>query len=423
MSKKNLYFEDDCTTDKTEIKKHKAKKRKGKTFLTVIGIIILALTVFLFTVKTSNPDIDLTSLMPVKEIQNFISEFDFTKGIAEDDITTTQVTTTQPEYNAPEKIFDYMTFDEFDFNTSIQGNSIGNLLNGGLVGTDMTYEYHIVQGKGIYRFNLSTEVGNICYKSNDDLSSINLRGDYIYFVNDTTNELCKLKKGNSDAEVLAENVLFAYVYDTNIYYVTNTNAVYIMNVVEHNPQLIYVCEKGSIRFAGVSLSGVFFTVTVDNSIDYYYFDKKAQEISCFRESTENNDTIKLYLENGFMYYYKKQSNGEYYLCRQKFGSDKTVTLAENVNTQDFPVVDSNKVFYSQFTNETYSLIELNMNTQQEKTMLEVSSVKSDNDLKFFHGSEYDFIIGEKSSGNKVYVASSMLTSSTNVMKFNSAWAY
>ena len=65
-----------------------------------------------------------------------------------------------------------------------------------------------------------------------------------------------------------------------------------------------------------------------------------------------------------------------------------------------------------------------MNTDEEKTMLTIASAGEKNSLKHFHGAEYDFVIGEKADGTGVYSASSMLTSSTNVMKFSgSSWSY
>ncbi len=421
MAKNNLYFEDDCDIKTDNSKKHKKSRKAGKTVLTVVGVTVLALATFLITVKVSNPNIKLTELLPVTEFKDAFSRFETT----ENSVTVTKTeTTTQPEYNAPEKVVDYLPFSEFEFNTSIQGNSMGNLLNGGLVGTDMTYEYHIVQGNGIYRLNPTTEECVSFYKTKNELSTLNLRGEYLYFINNNSDELCKLKKGETTPEILAKNVSFVYVYDDTVYYVTNSDSIYITDTQGENSELLYTCNKGTLRFAGVSVNGVFFTVSADNNIDYCFINTKNKKLNCFRETTQNNELIKLYIENGFMYYYEKQVDGEYNLCRQKFGSDKIVTLTDSVNTQSFPIVDSNKLFYSRLKKEKYQLVELNMNSNEEKIMMTVSKVKADNDLNFYHGGEYDFIIGKKSESVKVYMAGSMLTSSTNVMNFgSSSWSY
>ncbi|MFR6512044.1 MAG: hypothetical protein ACLUP7_08115, partial [Eubacterium sp.] len=69
--------------------------------------------------------------------------------------------------------------------------------------------------------------------------------------------------------------------------------------------------------------------------------------------------------------------------------------------------------------------EINMNNNKTKVMLTVNSVGESNTLKFYHGGEYDFIIGKKSDGGgRVYISSSNLTSSTDTMRFkNGKWSY
>ena len=60
-----------------------------------------------------------------------------------------------------------------------------------------------------------------------------------------------------------------------------------------------------------------------------------------------------------------------------------------------------------------------MNSKAEKTMLKSDKLENSDEISFFHGGEYDFIIGEGQ-----YRASSNLTSSTNVMKFKDGkWSY
>ncbi len=66
--------------------------------------------------------------------------------------------------------------------------------------------------------------------------------------------------------------------------------------------------------------------------------------------------------------------------------------------------------------------ELNMNNEKKKAMVKSDALGNEGitqDISFFHGGEYDFIIGK---GN--YKASSNLTSSTNVMTFKDGkWNY
>lgn len=432
MANKNSYFDNDSDIQRRKRRKKKKQKKALKSFLTVLGLIVVAMATFIITVKISNPNADLKALVP-KQIAQFVdkpttTEPETTAASATETTapTTTAQSTAKPNSaETPEEILDYLDFSEFDFNTSIQGNYLGNLFNGGLVGTDMTYEYHIVSGKGIYRFNPTTEDYTCYYKSTDELSSLNLRGDYIYFVNDDNGNLCKLKKGESKPKVLAGEVKFAYVYDSTVYYVTKTNSLCIMDVADQNPEVLYTSSAGAMRLAGISLNRVFFTVSDDNkNIHYYCIDNQGEDLFCFRESTTDSEIVKLYLENGFMYYYQKQDNGSYNLCRQKFGSENVVTLVKGITTESFAVVDMNKLFFGMTEDGKYKVNELNMNTDEEKTMLTITSAGEKNSLKLYHGAEYDFVIGEKADGTGVYSASSMLTSSTNVMKFSgSSWSY
>lgn len=432
MTNKNSYFDNESDIQRRKRRKKKKQKKAIKSFLTVLGLIVVAIATFIITVKVSNPNADFKALLP-KQIAQFVDKDNTTEPettvVSATETTapnTTVLSTVKPNAaETPEEILDYLDFSEFDFNTSIQGNYLGNLFNGGLVGTDMTYEYHIVSGKGIYRFNPTTEDYTCYYKSSDELSSLNLRGDFIYFVNDDNGNLCKLKKGESKPKVLAGGVKFAYVYDSTVYYVTKTNSLCIMDVDGQNPNVLYTSSAGVMRLAGISLNRVFFTVSDDNkNIHFYCIDNQGEELLCFRESTTDSEIVKLYLENGFMYYYQKQDNGSYNLCRQKFGSENVVTLVKGIATESFAIVDMNKLFFGKTEDGKYKLKELNMNTDEEKTMLTIASAGEKNSLKHFHGAEYDFVIGEKADGTGVYSASSMLTSSTNVMKFSgSSWSY
>ena len=147
---KNNYFEND-NIDAERLKRQKARKRKktAKCFLTVLGLIVVAVAVFLITVKICVPDFDFKTLIP-DNISQMINA-DSKKSTTPD--TTAQPATAQPTTQKPEsELLTYLPAEDFAFKTSVQGNHLGNLLNGGKIGTDMTYVYHISNGDGIYRF-------------------------------------------------------------------------------------------------------------------------------------------------------------------------------------------------------------------------------------------------------------------------------
>lgn len=409
---KSNYFDND---EKVRKKPKKRKKKKlGKIVLTVLSLIIVALAVFVITIKVLRPDFDFTSLIPEKAVA-FVSEEIL------GDATTEPPATEKPTATKPttEKLLDYLAFKEFEFHTEKQGNYLGNLLNGGSVATDFTYIYHIADGSGIYRFYPSSESYTRIYKSNDKLSCLNLRGDYLYFVDEDNGKLYKLRKGTEKPRTVAENVRFAYVYDSLVYFITNSNALCVMDVKELKPVTIYYSADRKLDFIGISKERVFFSVTEDGGeTKFLSIDNFARAKACrFRENS--NSVLYPVMENGFLYFYEKQSDLTYNLCRQKFGSKKVVTLIKNASAVSYPAVDSNRLYYAELDGSEYRMKELNMNSENKKTLLSASDV-DENDLPcFFHGGEYDFIIGEN-----VYSASSMFTSSTNVMKFkNGNWKY
>lgn len=404
----------DVNAARKKRKNKKKEKKAKKVFLLILSLIVIAVAVFVATIKFTNPGFDFSSLVP-KEIVEFAQGKLNNSAPQQTTQQTTASTTTEP-------FMDYIEFEDFDFNTSRQGNYLGNILNGGKVGTDLTYIYYIVDGKGIYRFNPNTEDYALYYESGDNLGSINLRGDYIYFVNLSSGQLCKLRKGKKEPDIVAENVRMAYVYDDNIYYVTNTNSLCSMNVKNLQPTTLYNSGDEQLNFVGISLSRVFFTVTEsDGTVNYFTIDNYAHKKSSkFRKSTYHGEILSMEMENGFMYYYELKENGTYSLCRQKFGSDKVVTLLDNVTDFQYVIVDANKLYYSELDNKKLKMKELNMNSNAVKTLLKADTSDTATVPIIQHGWEYDFIIGDS-----IYSASCVYTSSNNVMTLNddNKWKY
>ena len=272
---KNNYFEND-NIDAERLKRQKARKRKktAKCFLTVLGLIVVAVAVFLITVKICVPDFDFKTLIPdnISQMINADSKKSTTPDTTAQP-STAQPATAQPTTQKPEsELLTYLPAEDFAFKTSVQGNHLGNLLNGGKIGTDMTYVYHISNGDGIYRFEPNGETYAKSFSTDDSLSSLNLRGEYFYYVDDDDNCLYQLPKGTSKAKKLAENVKFAYVYDATIYYITTNNSLCTMSVKEQTPTVLYSSDDNEMNFVGISLDRVFVSVTgSDGTVEYYTF--------------------------------------------------------------------------------------------------------------------------------------------------------
>lgn len=425
MTKKpdGYYFDDenDVKVDKRR-KKRKRKKKKRKVlkgFMLVLGLIIVAIAAFLGTIKVVNPQYDLKQI-PAEAV-TYVNEEILGNTTT---TTTTQASTTRP--STTEENLTYLSSKEFDFKKSNQGNHLGNILNGGKVGRDSEYIYHIVDKKGIYRLVPSTEGYTKIYSSSSSLSSLNVRGDYLYFVNDDNHKLYKLRKSSSDAKSIAENVKLCYVYRYNVYYTTTDNKLCRMDVKDHDEVVLYDGLDNELDFVGISLKRVYFTITdYDGTVHYYSIDNAARhKVARFREDGTKGQIESLELENGFFYFYELQDNGTYNLCRQKYGSDRIVKLVKEASTKDYVIIDSNRCFYSDFDNGKFKMVELNMNDDSEKVMICVKGAEADNSLMMQHGGYYDFIIGSKGDGDEVYNASSIDTGSGNVMKFKkSKWSY
>ncbi|MBR7073158.1 MAG: DUF5050 domain-containing protein [Eubacterium sp.] len=421
---KDNYF-DNPNTDENRIERQKKKKKGsfGKTLLMIVGMLIIAFAAFIITIKVISPDFDLVSLVP-KQVMSVIKPQQETQT-AELTTEKTTVTTTVP---STREALTYLPIEDFATDEAKKGNQLGNILNGGLVGSDLNYVYHIVNGDGIYRFYPATESYSRIYKTADKLCSLNLRGDYLFFVNRRNDKLYRLQKSSQKAEALADNVRQAYVYDSKVFYVTKDNRMCVMSLDSLKEKTLYNSVDETMNIVGVSLKRVFFTIDGISQTKFMTVDikgkKKAQE---FRAPCSKEEVLSPVMENGFLYYFELQENGSYNLCRYKYGAKDAVTLAENISAPSvYPITDKNRVFYATSKKENrLNMVELNMNSGEEKVMLSVSGVGEGNTLTVQHGDSYDFIIGKKSGdGKKVYVASGIYTGSTNVMSFKDGnWSY
>ncbi|MCR5207086.1 MAG: DUF5050 domain-containing protein, partial [Eubacterium sp.] len=320
---KNENYFDNPNSDEIRVERAKKKKKGsvGKTILLFIGMVAVALAAFIITIKVISPDFDLMSLVP-KKVLSVVSVTSEPETVST--TVTTTVTTTEKPAAEP---LGYLPIEEFKTDDSKKGNQLGNILNGGLVGSDLTYIYHIVNGDGIYRFNPSTEGYTRIYKTADRLSSLNLRGDYLYYVNNRDKKLYRLQKTSQKAEPLAEKVRHAYVYDNRVFYVTTDNRLCVMNFDKLREKTLYNSVDEKMTLTGVSLKRVFFTLDGISDIKFMSVDIKGKEKAReFRASAPLDEIKSPVLVNGFLYFYELCEDGSYALIRQKYGSENTVTL-------------------------------------------------------------------------------------------------
>ena len=411
--------------DRQERVQQKKKSKAGKAFLILLGFIVVAVVVFLTTIKLVQPDFKVSQLIP-EGVSQSVDEKILGKTTTTEP-TTPAPTTTTTTTAAPEQVdASYLPIEEFALKNGDKGNDMGNILNGGKAGTDAYYIYHIVDGRGIYRFEPNNESYARIYQSEHKLTSLNLKGDYVYFVDSNDSVLYRMKKGSGKADKLAKDVKTAYVYGTRIVYITTDNSVKAMNTEKLKPRELY-SSSDDIELIGISLNSVFFSVKdVDGRVSYKTVDfKKKTGVRNFREQTYGDELVSPMLENGFLYYFEKNDGDAYNLCRQKYGSQNVITLIKNVTCINPVIVHDNRLFYGEIDEKGFKMMELNMNSDAVKTMLSVKKATNENTLICQHAGEYDFIIGAKNAGgDKVYCASSFYTGSENVMKFKEGkWSY
>lgn len=412
-------------------KRQRARKRKKirKNILLTLAVIIILLAVFVITIKIVNPDF-FAALYDGGKGQQVIELIDskiLGKTTKTQPQSTTEKETTTKAHETNKANYDYDDFGVFAFDTSLQGNQVGNLLNktGGAVTYSSSYIYYSVSGKGIFRFEPNEEKNSKVIKGNYNFKYLNVLGDYLYAVDTDSATLKKFPVSGGDSVTVSDNIAFAYLYNDKIYFVSTDNSVGFINLNDFQKTILYTASADkTVSFAGISLYRIFF-VTHDNVANYDEYItvnmSDTNDVLNWHDDTNNNDIVNMSLECGFMYYYKKNDDSSYSLCRKKFGSENEVVLVENCSVTDYPVVYSNRLYFSELDGSKFKARELNMNSNEVKTMLSTSDCDSTGSIGIGYGYQYVFLIGSKSENSEsVCKASCIYTSSSgdNTLSFN-----
>lgn len=398
--------------EKLRRKRQKARKkrRRKKNFLSALTVVIVLLSAFVITIKICNPDFDYSTLIPkapIDKIADFVNEDILGKTTTTEPQTTAKPTTTQRPVNSAD--YDYAEFDEFAFDTALQGNQIGNLLNksNGTVTYSSRYIYYSIANKGIYRFEPVEEKNSKLIADDYNFTYLNVLGDYLYAI-ENGNTLVRIAVAGASKMNIADNVRFVYLYNDKLYYIGTDNTVGFIDTESLERTVLYTAQADKqVFFAGISLSRVFFVLydgvgeTYNEYITVSTTDKTDKKY--FRTDSKGGEIINLQLEGGFMYFYQRQSDGSYSLCRQKFGSEKVVTLLENCNMTDYPVVCANRLYFTEYDIDKNRIKarELNMNSSDIKTMLTMPDADTNGSVAVGYGYQYVFLTGSKSGENGV----------------------
>lgn len=424
-------------SDKERAKKRKersaAKKRKkiGKGILIFLAAIVVTAAAFLITLTVCDPEFEIKSIIENEKVQQavaFVKEDVFGKTTTElTTVSTTKQTTTKP------KNYDYSSFDDFAFDTSLQGNQIGNLLNNtqGAVTYSSAYIYYSIDGKGLYRFEPNGESNSAVNVNNYNFKYLNVLGDYIYLVDTQSHKLKKSQIVGGDMVNVADNISFAYLYNDKIYYIGTDNTIGFINTSDFKKTVLYTAQADkTLNFVGISLSRIFFT-QYDKVADYYEYITisliDSSDKRYFRDDTQGDIITKMQLEGGYFYYYQKHQDGTFDLCRQKFGSDKIVTLIEKCSLTDYPVIYANRLYCTQYESHRVDAFELNMNSMDKKIMLSAFDADESTTIGVGYGYQYVYLFGcPMKNSQKVYKGSCIYTSSSgdNTIVFEDGdWFY
>ncbi len=389
----------------------KRKKKKSKIFPYVMLFLVVAAVSFAVAIKLFNPDMKL-----------FSRESD--ENVKSPSVVATEATTGD---------YTYIPIEEFSNDTERQGNRVGNLLSqaGGRVVNDGTTIFVSVEGEGIFTLNPVTETGStVSFTASipsSDFKNLNAIDGYIYFTDSLTSVLYRAKSDSSEAEKVADDIGFCYVYDKTIYFVSADKAqIGIISVDDLSKKVLYRAESSSaLCFCGISSSRVFFTSTdVSGIVEYLTVNvTDSNDLGIFREKSNPYEIMNLQLEAGFMYFCRASASGGYELCRQKIGSANVVSLADGVSPE-YAVISKDRCYYSYFDSNSLIVRELNMNSSSKKTMLRVDNADVNTSMQY--ASTYIIAIGNLNTSQKICRATSIYTASNVVMGYNfdeKCWKY
>lgn len=253
-------------------------------------------------------------------------------------------------------------------------------------------------------------------------------GDFLYYIDKDSKKLQKLSVSGGDAVTLLPDARRAYGYNDRLFCLTG-DSLYTVTAAGDKTLLYTAGADKKLALVGISLTDVYFTETdnLTGEVEYLTVGQTGGNSTHFRAATEKDEVRSMALENGYFYYYQRRSENKYDLVRQKFGSQKTVTLLEHVRSTDYPVVYGNRLYYTDYKSGAAQAMELNMNSGAKKVMLTASGADKSGTVAVACGYQYIFLIGKKTeSGGSVYRASCIYTSASadNTMDFRSGkWSY
>lgn len=198
-----------------------------------------------------------------------------------------------------------------------EGNTAGNIVNGGLVAVQGDWVYfRSNEGGSLYKGNLSGSVNGARIISTDAAWFINVSGDYIYYSNrDDNNRLYRIRTDGSDRLPLTNGgAWFATLIGDWIYYISENDQYHIYKISTDG--------SGKIR---ISDDAAWFINVVD---DWIYYINRSEEEAIYRIKTDASENTRITdyaaccvnIHDGWIYHINQSENRYLYRIRLD-GSD------------------------------------------------------------------------------------------------------
>lgn len=308
-------------------------------------------------------------------------------------------------------------FSNIIFNT--EGNTIGNIINGGYSVEKGKYIYYAAPSEDMNKVNINRiEKGKnnstVIFQGDYDIRSLNVKNNKIYFVNiknesishsDTlNNQIYCMNLDGKDAKVINDNefsndFLEIYVVKNRIYYVGTDNNVYSMDLnggnreleVESNTGFLAINDKYIVYNKSKEDNDTYVTFikplgkddereVVANSLinipifynNYIYYIDEKNEIS--RISLSGGSPEKIY--SGSAYNMNIYDDNIYYLnYRDEANEDYTVCIFKMNIDEKEPVKIKELNYYSSFINLVNGYIySTDLNPEESKSYISLINI-------------------------------------------------
>ena len=273
------------------------------------------------------------------------------------------------------------------------GNTIGNILNNGYTVENDKYIYFIAPDETlknicIYRSDKDGSNTKELYKTESSLNSINLVGNYLYFLSLTEvtdelgmatidNKICKMKVDGTGFKVLNDNEFHDYCYEIyvvmdRIYYIGEDVNVYTMDL------------EGGDRTLALDKGTGYVAVTKDYIVynDYVNGDKTSEEFETFiyNMTTKESNVIEKGKKTfsttilGNEVYYTAEDGAIYKKSLDNLAADATLIYDTEAYYMN---VSEHGIYYMNYTSEedqTISIFSLNLDGTDHKVLKTFASL-------------------------------------------------